>query len=410
MSTAETEEALVKVLLDSGILSADKVDAARKAKESANGETLGDLLVKHGSLKPRIKEVIETRIREGHTGPLKKLGKYILIRKLGEGAMGAVFMGLEIEGDSAAEVAVKVLKKELTQGNKTLVDRFLREAKSAVALTHENIVSAKGAGEEDGFHYYVMDYFEGEPLDVMLKRDKKIGATRAVEIIIDAAKGLGYAHGLGFIHRDIKPANIYLTKDGPAKLLDFGLVKNVDQASQEALTAPGTVMGSPHYISPEQVKGGKDIDRRTDLYSLGATLFHMVCGRPPFQGSSAATVIMAHISQPPPEPRTLSSEVPPGLSQVILRMMAKERDQRYPSCEALLKDLEEVRAGREPKFQPAAFPSDPAGSNSADEFMTTVIAPPEELERTRMESMQSAHASKPAPTGKPWWQFWMFWK
>lgn len=408
MSTAETEEAFVKVLLESGVLSADKAESARKAKASANGETIGDVLVKEGAIRKEVKDVIETRIREGHTGPLKKLGNHLLIRKLGEGAMGAVFMGLALDGDAPAQVAIKVLKKELTHGNKNLVDRFLREAQSAVKLRHENIVSAKGVSEEDGFHFYVMDYFEGEPLDVVLKREKRLQPSRALDVIIDAAKGLGYAHGLGFIHRDIKPANIYLVKDGPAKLLDFGLVKNMDTSSQEALTAPGTVMGSPHYISPEQVKGGKDLDRRTDIYSLGATLFHMVCGRPPFQGSSAATVIMAHISQSPPEPSSLASDVPPGLSKVIMRMMTKEKDQRYPSCDVLLQDLDEVKAGRDPRFQPAAFPmSEPGTPLSSSEDMTTIIMPPDEIEKTRMES---AAPSTAASGKKPWWQFWMFWK
>lgn len=399
--TAETEEIFVKVLIDSGLTTADKIEAARKAKASAGDQSLGDLLVKDGSLKPQIREAVENRVTTGHTGPLKKLGKYLLVRRLGEGAMGAVFLGLELEGDSEKRMALKVLKKELTQGNEALVERFMREASSALTLQHENIINAKGMGEEAGLHYYVMDYFDGEPLDAVLKRETKISFDRAVKIIIDAAKGLAYAHGLGFIHRDIKPANIYLTFNGPAKLLDFGLVKNVALPNQNALTVTGTVMGSPHFISPEQVRGEKNLDRRTDIYSLGATLFHMVCGRPPFQGNSPATVIMMHVSQPPPNPSTLSSDVPPGLSKIILTMMAKERDKRYPNCEKLLEDLIEVQAGREPKYCATLE----APSPSSEELMATCVMPPQELENTRLTAPNEAQTQKPK---KRWWQFWKF--
>ncbi|MBI3829446.1 MAG: serine/threonine protein kinase [Planctomycetes bacterium] len=397
MSAAETDDVFAKVLVESGLLSAEKIEAARKTKVGSTERSLGDILIEDGALSSNVKEILESRIREGHTGPMKRLGNFLIAKKLGEGSMGGVFLGLEIHADAPARpVAIKVLKKELTQGSKALIDRFVREATSASKLQHENIVSAKGAGEVNGMHYYAMDYVEGEPLDAVLKRESKLPINRALQVTIDAAKGLGYAHGLGFIHRDIKPANIYLTKGGPAKVLDFGLVKNVLAPEQDALTITGTVMGSPHYISPDQARGDKGVDLRTDIYSLGATLFHMVCGNPPFRGNSPATVIMMHISQPPPAPIALSPDIPPGLSQIILTMLAKDRESRYPNCAVLVEDLEEVQAGREPKFKPTS------GSPDANEIMPTVLMAPEVLDKTTLlEPTQIMPKKK-----KSWWQFW----
>ena len=414
MSTVVTDETFIQALLEAKLVPPGKVEEAQKAREAGNAESATDYLVQSGEIPAALKEVVEQRLQTGVKSPLKKLGQYVLIQKLGEGGMGAVFKGITLASGPLKDetfgtyVAIKVLKKEISD-NKNLVDRFQREAVSAVRLRHENVVSARGVGHDDGFHFYVMDFFEGEPLDAIIKRDKRVPAARATEIIMDAARGLEYAHQLNFIHRDIKPANIYVTAAGPSKLLDFGLVKNIDTPNQQALTAPGTMMGSPHYISPEQVRAEAELSGQTDIYSLGATLFHLVCGRPPFQGDSAAMVIMAHVSQPVPDPRSLAPDVSEGLMKVIFKMLAKERKDRYKNCTELLADLQLVKEGKVPETAVLATFSPETASvlnKPIDENAPTVI----DTSGTAATIMLGKDG-RPMLTAKPlapktWWQFW----
>jgi len=414
MSTAVTDETFIAALLEARLVSPEKVEAAHQAREAGSAESATEYLIQSGEIPAALKEVMEQRLLSGVTSPLKKLGQYVLIQKLGEGGMGAVFKGITLSDGPIKDekfgtyVAIKVLKKEISE-HQNLVDRFQREAASAVILRHENVVSARGVGHDDGFHFYVMDFFEGEPLDVLLKRDKRVPVARATEIIADAARGLEYAHQLNFIHRDIKPANIYVTAAGPSKLLDFGLVKNIDTPNQQALTAPGTMMGSPHYISPEQIRAEAELTGQTDIYSLGATFFHLVCGRPPFQGDSAAMVIMAHVSQPVPDPRLLAPDVSEGLAKVIHRMLAKERNDRYKNCTELLADLQLVKEGKVPEsllHAEYAPNSKAAVHQPIDENAPTVIDT-SGCAATIMLDHEN-HPMLPAKSHAPkmWWQFW----
>ena len=459
MSSPAEDDDFAQALLVAKLLPAERIESARKG---LNGVSLAEKLVSERALTLEVKEIIEDRIRTKQRGPLKRLGNYVLVKKLGEGGMGAVFLGLLMEervvkdGETSVsrQVAIKVLKKELTQNNTAMADRFMREAKSAIKLRHENIVSAKDVGEEEGYFFYVMDYSVGEPLDALLKRDKLVPVPRALEIMTQAARGLEYAHGLGFIHRDIKPANIYLVQDGPAKLLDFGLVKQlqVGGSYQDGLTAPGTLMGSPHYISPEQIRADKVLDGQTDIYSLGATFFHLVTGKPPFQGDSAGTVIMMHMSVAPADPRKLNGQVSPELSRIILKMLAKERQFRYKNCQDLLVDLEGLQKSGSAKSEGGPAPNkenieapifidtlmqspkssatasksrnpenvttmiDPNNTNAttlvspmsqATTMVTTPVSPPRGDLPTQVlaDERSSPHAAE-APSKKHWWQFW----
>ncbi|MCY3019922.1 MAG: SUMF1/EgtB/PvdO family nonheme iron enzyme, partial [Planctomycetota bacterium] len=256
--------------------------------------------------------------------------------------------------------------------------RFRREAQATGKLNHVNIVIAYNVGEEAGTHYYAMEYCEGETLDRILKRDKVLTWDKAVAVVMQVARGLQHAHDHGIIHRDIKPANIFVCKPlGPsrdregadvpladargsedlfaegfvAKILDLGLSKNIEGGEQSFYTQTGVALGTPHYISPEQAKGEKGIDGRTDIYSLGATFYHLVTGQTPFQGSTAAIIMMKHLSEELPNPQDINPDIPDGVVQIIQKMMAKDPADRYANCKELLDDLEMVIDGKTPSSQ-----------------------------------------------------------
>jgi serine/threonine protein kinase len=209
-----------------------------------------------------------------------------------------------------------------------------------------------------------MEYCEGETLDRILKRDKVIPWDAAVGVVLQVARGLKHAHDHGIIHRDIKPANIFICKplgtpEGGqvetfaegfvAKILDLGLSKNISGDEQSFYTQTGVALGTPHYISPEQAKGEKGIDGRTDIYSLGATFYHLVTGQTPFQGSTAALIMMKHLNDELPNPQDINPDIPDGVAHVIARMMAKDPKDRYPSAAELADELERFIHGEAPR-------------------------------------------------------------
>ena len=233
-------------------------------------------------------------------------------------------------------------------GNHEFLTRFSREAKAMKQLKHENIVMAYDIGEDMGYHFYAMEYCQGESLDTVLKRELHLGFEYAVKIIIAAARGLAHAHEVGIVHRDIKPANILIQTDGTVKILDLGLSKNISDAEQSFNTQTGVILGTPHYISPEQAKGIREIDGRSDIYSLGATLYHLLTGYTPFNGSSVAVILTKHLTDQLPNPQDLRPELSDGAVHVIQRMMAKSPGDRYLNCGELLADLERISRGDPP--------------------------------------------------------------
>ncbi len=283
---------------------------------------------------------------------IQQLGNYRLVKKLGEGGMGAVYLADDLNLNR--RVAIKVLPKKFTS-DQQLSSRFRREAKAAGQLNHMNIVGAFAVGEDQGFLFYVMEFCEGEPLDAYLKRVSQMDVTEALNIVQQTAAGLQYAHERNIIHRDIKPANIILTSDGTAKILDLGLSKKLGDSGVSYNTVTGVALGTPYYISPEQARGEPDIDGRADIYSLGATLYHFLIGRPPFEGSSAAVVMAKHLSEPFPNPADARPDLPPGIAHIVLKATCKVPAERYRDCAELLADIERVKAGQAPLSQlPAA--------------------------------------------------------
>jgi tRNA A-37 threonylcarbamoyl transferase component Bud32 len=271
-----------------------------------------------------------------------RVGGFMLLNKVGQGAMGAVFKARQ---ESVSRyVALKILPPRLAK-NRAFLERFLREARAAARLSDPNIVEAIDAGEADGYYYFAMELVDGPSLGAVLKRQTRLPEARALEIARDMASALDHAHTEGIIHRDVKPANILIGKDGSAKLADLGLAREQRQVDSE-VTQAGDALGTPDYISPEQVRGETDLDGRTDIYSLGATLYHMLTGTAPFLGGTSAQVMSRHLTEPVPDPRTVVPRLSLACSQIIRRSMQKDRTRRYATGADMLRDIEAALGGR----------------------------------------------------------------
>ncbi len=253
-----------------------------------------------------------------------RLGAYLLRDKLGQGGMGAVY--LAVHDTLRRKAAIKVLPPG---GNKLSVERFLREARAAAALDHPNIVRTHDVGRDGEVHFLVMEYVEGQTLDRLLTAGGPLPTQRAVEYIAQAATGLQHAYEKGFIHRDIKPSNLILSKDGTVKILDMGLARSFEKDDQlTALLDHDAVVGTADYISPEQAMNDPKVDIRTDIYSLGATFFSILTGRPPFDGPTASKLIQ-HQMKEAPSLSKLDKTIPKVLAQVVAKMMMKKPGDRY---------------------------------------------------------------------------------
>jgi hypothetical protein len=239
-------------------------------------------------------------------------------------------------------VAVKTLLPSLA-GDPEARERFLREARAAAALSHPNLTQIHAIGEDAGVPYFAMEYIEGQTLAQKLAREGKLGPVEAIRLVRQVALGLQEAHRFQLVHRDIKPANLILSPDGTLKVTDFGLAKRAQGPGSLHLTTTGQTLGSPLYMSPEQGRG-LEADHRSDIYSLGATFFHLLTGRPPFQAASPMDVVMKHIQEPAPSPRSFAPEVSYPLAGLVQRMLRKRPDDRFPSYPALLEELERVEA------------------------------------------------------------------
>jgi len=281
--------------------------------------------------------------RDSGRQEIKSIGGFELLARLGRGGMGAVYRARQTSMDR--EIALKILPPKLAR-DPSFVQRFQREARAAGKLSHPNIVAGIDVGEADGFHYFAMEYVEGETLTAFMKREGTLDEGRALKVATQIARALAHAHDHGLVHRDVKPQNVLLTPDGAAKLCDLGLARSTQD--DLGLTLEGTALGTPHYISPEQVEGKRDIDGRTDLYALGAMLYHMLAGRPPFTAPTAAKVMTMHLTDSAPPLSEVAPAVSPDTAAVVMRLLEKERSARYASAGELVQDLELLAAKQAP--------------------------------------------------------------
>lgn len=287
------------------------------------------------------------------------IGGYRVEGELGRGAMGAVYLANQLSLDRL--VGMKVIQKRFA-ADPVFIARFTREAYAAAQISHHNVVQIIDLGCEGDVHYFTMEYVRGQTLDELIRERGKLDAEAAVGFILQAARGLHHAHNLGMVHRDIKPANLMLSETGAVKVADLGLVKMLrndgdesrvaakaeqSAASQSQLasiagdvTDPNLSMGTPLFMAPEQAQSAAHVDHRADIYSLGCTLYVMLTGKPPFVGASAMEVITKHRSEPVTRPDVIHKRVPGELSDIVMRMVAKQPEERYPNLGELIADLE----------------------------------------------------------------------
>ncbi|GMV79757.1 MAG: hypothetical protein AMXMBFR7_09410 [Planctomycetota bacterium] len=263
-----------------------------------------------------------------------------ILEKVGQGGMGAVFRARQIAMDRL--VALKILPPKLAK-DPSFKERFLREARLSAKLNHLNIISGIECGESGGYMYFAMEFVEGKSVQRMLeKKGGPLALDEATRIIRQIAEALQYANRHGLVHRDLKPDNIMVTTQGVAKLCDLGLAK-LDQRRQSddaSLTQTGVAVGTPHYISPEQARGESKVDIRSDIYSLGATFFHMIVGKVPFTGETAQAIMMKHLMEEAPSVCDHNPEVSEAMGFVVAKMMAKDAADRYECPEDLIADLD----------------------------------------------------------------------
>ena len=270
-----------------------------------------------------------------------RFGPFYVISIIGRGGMGIVFKAHD--PSLKRNVAVKVLAPQLAT-SETARKRFLREARAAAQVVDDHVVTIHNVDEIQGFPYLVMHVIEGESLESKLRRTGPLAIPEVIRVAVETAKGLRAAHAAGIVHRDIKPANILLeASSGRCKITDFGLARAVQD---ETLTRSGYITGTPHYMAPEQARGD-EVDRRTDLYSLGAVLFSACTGLPPFDGKTPLSVLNKVVETPSPDARETNPSVPDWLEQVIRRLMAKDPGERFQSAEELLERL--ARGETEPE-------------------------------------------------------------
>ncbi|MFC4076365.1 protein kinase domain-containing protein [Salinithrix halophila] len=260
-------------------------------------------------------------------------GRYDILGRLGGGGMASVYLAQDQL--LKRRVAVKVMNASLGY-NGEFVRRFNREAKAAASMSHPNVVNVYDAGKDGSTHYMIMEYMEGASLMDLIQERGSLSPEEAIAIAIQICNGLAHAHQHGIVHRDIKPHNIMSTADGQFKVGDFGISRPTDAT---AITRTGFVMGSVHYFSPEQAKGG-DVGPQSDLYSLGVVLYYMVTGRLPFDGTEAIAIALKHLQETVPDPRRWNASLGEGLCRVIRRSMAKSVRDRYRTAEMMKEDLQ----------------------------------------------------------------------
>ncbi len=267
--------------------------------------------------------------------------QFEISQKIGEGSIGTIYKAFDLVNQR--DVAIKFLTREVTSSPQVL-ERFKREIQTTIKMSHPNIVKGFTAGVWEGcIYYYVMEFIDGSTLNDLMSREK-MTEELAVEIMWQMGQALKYINEFGMVHRDVKPENIMITRQGVAKLTDLGLAKAKDDMS--GVTLVGTIIGTPLYMSPEQAKGSTVVDIRTDLYSLGATIFHAVCGEPPFKGNSAPVVIAKHIGELPRPVRELNPSLSPGFEYVVSKLMEKDPAKRYQKPQDLLADLKLIQEGK----------------------------------------------------------------
>lgn len=323
-------------LIKSGLLPEEQIRAAAQSvgglSEEASSESLARQLVRDGRL-----TLFQAQQAVNGKAAALILGSYVILEKLGQGGMGQVFRARH--RTMKREVALKVISSAVVK-DETSLKRFQREVEAAAQLNHPNIVTAHDAGEHKGTHFLVMELVRGSDLSSAVKKAGPMKSSQAVQCVMQAARGLAYAHSNGIVHRDIKPANLLLDESGTIKILDMGLARfedgGQDHASVAGLTGTGMLMGTIDYMSPEQAMDSKTADARSDIYSLGCTLFFLMTGKAVYEEDTVMKRVMAHQAAPIPQLPMLDSQ----LQSIFARSIAKRPEQRFQSMDQLVQELQ----------------------------------------------------------------------
>lgn len=287
-----------------------------------------------------------------------QLGAYRIVRRVGKGGMGSVYEA--VDERSSQRVALKVLSPDLA-AQPDFVARFHRESRSLSSFGNARIAKVYFSGAAEGVPFFAMEFVDGKNLEELLERDGRPDTKKAIEWMREIARGLRAAAEHGLIHRDVKPTNILIDQEGRVKIVDFGLAKSLNSTTR--LTVTGVVVGTPFYLSPEQGLG-KVVDQRSDIYSLGATFYHLLTGKPPYEADNSVSVILKHVNDAPTPIRDRAPEVSEALARIVMRCLAKDPRHRYQDYDELLHDLEAAERG-----DPVAAPSESATIRKAPTFV-----------------------------------------
>jgi serine/threonine-protein kinase len=346
-----------------------RIESRKIPNEDFLTPSLPTLLEQEKLLQP---SQVDAILGNGRPRSLGRFGPYEILRLAGEGMAGTVY---DARRDDAPErrVALKIANSVL-MADPEGPPRFRREAEFLVRLKHPNIVRGYEFGECNGTLFVAMEFLDGKEMKRAMEECGFLDEAQVLKIGLDIAQALDVLHQQGLVHRDIKPENIMIASDGVGKLMDLGLVKS-PRAIDIQVTAPGTTLGSPAYMSPEHIQCGSDLDIRTDMYSLGATMFHAVTGTLAYDSANVAVLIAKVVKEPVPDPRSRRTAVSADMAKLLLAMMAKDRKKRYATPAELIRDMQRVMQGRPPQGPVAAAPK-PAPPTAPARTSSPVVPAP----------------------------------
>lgn len=372
-----------QLAIEGRLITPDQFDTAMDRVRDSK-KPLADILVSDGTidattadrLTKALRRIVRDERAKSEGGMLvnKQIGGYKLVRRIGEGGMGEVYLAEQLTMHRT--VALKILHNKWAD-DEEFRKRFLLEARAAGKLNHQNLIQVYDVNKYQGKYYFSMEFIDGVTVEDLIRHEGALPVEKVIDICMQVCQALKYLANHNIVHRDIKPANIMVTKDGTVKLGDFGFIQSVWDAE---LMQEGTTIGTPDYISPEQARGERNLDVRSDIYSLGASLFHMLTGKTLFQGS-CSKVMRDHIETEPPKLEDLRKDLPKDLKRMLGRMTAKQPIDRYQTPDEVIKDLDLLRI--DVAHKDGAIPS------SRSQIMNVITA-----EKERIATLEKVIATK----------------